>query len=190
MFLNDFFAIINSWLQPSTAVICAPVDVSYWVILNRVDRSKVRCAFDDGHFIFLCGYLTALSVFQSRSGLAKYLAMDLLAKGLDLLSMSSRPALASTQPSIQWLPVTLSWLVKQPEREPGQSPVINAGSRKTEVFIPTSIHLLGIVLNYLSTGATLPFTFISISVCIALYGRIISGTYWHLPGETEENHTS
>jgi hypothetical protein len=48
--------------------------------------------------------------------------------------ISSRPALRSTQPPIQWVPGTLTPAVKRSERESDHSPPINAEVKKTWVY--------------------------------------------------------
>jgi hypothetical protein len=54
-----------------------------------------------------------------------------------LYSMSSRPALGSTQPPIQWVPGALSLGVKQPGHEANHSPPASAKIKK--MWIYTSI---------------------------------------------------
>jgi hypothetical protein len=50
--------------------------------------------------------------------------------------MSSRPALGSTQPPIQWVPGALSPGVKRPRREADHSPA--ASAKVKEMWIYTS----------------------------------------------------
>jgi hypothetical protein len=72
-----------------------------------------------------------------------------------LFSLSSRPAVGSTQPPIQWVRG-----VKRPGREADHSPPTSAEVKKNvDLYIhpPPPIRLHCIVLNYLSTGTTLPF---------------------------------
>jgi hypothetical protein len=62
--------------------------------------------------------------------------------------MSSRPALGSTQPSIQWVPGALSPGVKRPEREADHPPPNNAEIKKMWIYTSTPpIRLHGVVLN-------------------------------------------
>jgi hypothetical protein len=60
-------------------------------------------------------------------------------------SMSSRPAVGSTQPLIQWVPGTLSPGVKQQKREADHSPPISAEVKKPWAY--TSTPQYGVVLN-------------------------------------------
>jgi hypothetical protein len=58
-------------------------------------------------------------------------------------SMSSRPALGSTQPPIQWVPLALCPGVKRPRREANHSPPTSAEVKKTLVYTstpPTCLH--------------------------------------------------
>jgi hypothetical protein len=64
-----------------------------------------------------------------------------------LFSTSSRPALGPTQPPIQWVAWALSLVVKRQGRKADHSPIC----------------LYGVVLNWLSTGTTLPFTYFILS---------------------------
>jgi hypothetical protein len=52
--------------------------------------------------------------------------------------MSSKPALGSTQPPIQWVPEALSPGVKRPEREADHSPSVSAEVKK--MYLYTSTH--------------------------------------------------
>jgi hypothetical protein len=56
-------------------------------------------------------------------------------------SMSSRPALESTQPPIQWIPG-----VKRPGREADHSPQASA-EVNVDLYIQSPIRLYGVVLN-------------------------------------------
>jgi hypothetical protein len=60
---------------------------------------------------------------------------------------TSRPALGSTQPPIQWVLVALSPGVKQPGCEVDYSPPTSAEVKKMWIYISTPIRLHGIVLN-------------------------------------------
>jgi hypothetical protein len=71
--------------------------------------------------------------------------------------VSFRPAFGSTQSSCQLTWGALSSGVKWPGREADHSPLI----KKTWSIHPLPIRLHGIVLNDLSTGATLPLRFAS-----------------------------
>jgi hypothetical protein len=51
-----------------------------------------------------------------------------------LFSTSSRPALGSTQPPIQWVPGALSPKVKRPGREANHSPPLNAEVKKMWIY--------------------------------------------------------
>jgi hypothetical protein len=65
-----------------------------------------------------------------------------------LFSTSSRPALGSTQPPIQWVPGALSPRVKRPEREAHHSPPTSAEVKKMWTYTPTPpIRLHAVVLN-------------------------------------------
>jgi hypothetical protein len=73
-----------------------------------------------------------------------------------LFSKFSRPALGSTQPPIQWVPG-----VKRPGRETDHSFPANAEVEENEdLYIHSPIRLHGVMLNLLSAGTTLPFTFL------------------------------
>jgi hypothetical protein len=52
-------------------------------------------------------------------------------------SMSSRPALGSTQPPIQWVPRALSPEIKRPGREADYSATANAEVKKTWIYTST-----------------------------------------------------
>jgi hypothetical protein len=56
-------------------------------------------------------------------------------------SMSSRPALGSTQPPIQWVPGSLSPGVKWPGREADHSLPASTEVKKTCVYIPTTLYV-------------------------------------------------
>jgi hypothetical protein len=65
-----------------------------------------------------------------------------------LISTSSRPALGSTQPLIQWAQWTLSTGVKRSRREADHSPPASAEVRKMWIYISTPpMRLGGVVLN-------------------------------------------
>jgi hypothetical protein len=55
-----------------------------------------------------------------------------------LFSKSSRPALGSTQPPIQWVPGALSPEVKRPGREADHSPPSSAKVKKIWIYTSTS----------------------------------------------------
>jgi hypothetical protein len=57
-----------------------------------------------------------------------------------LFSMSSRPALGSTQAPIQWVPGALSPGVKRPGREDDHSPPASAEVNKMWIYTPTPPH--------------------------------------------------
>jgi hypothetical protein len=57
--------------------------------------------------------------------------------GSRILSTSSRPALGSTQPSIQWEQMALPPGVKRPGREADHSPPARAEVRKTWIYTST-----------------------------------------------------
>jgi hypothetical protein len=73
-----------------------------------------------------------------------------------LFFKSSRPALRSTQPPIQWVPGALSPGIKRPGREAVHSPPTSAEVKKILIYKSTPTRLHGVVLNSLSTGKTLP----------------------------------
>jgi hypothetical protein len=76
--------------------------------------------------------------------------------GWRLLSKSSRRALQSTQPPIQWVPGSLSAVVKRPGREADHSPPASSEVKKMWIYISNlPIRLYGVVLNLLNTGTTL-----------------------------------
>jgi hypothetical protein len=52
--------------------------------------------------------------------------------------MSSRPALGSTQPPIQWVPVAISPGVKRPECEAHHTPPTSAQVKKIWIYTSTS----------------------------------------------------
>jgi hypothetical protein len=62
-----------------------------------------------------------------------------------LFSMSSRPALGTTQPPIQWVPGALSPGVKWLGREVDHSPPASAEVKKMWIYTSTCLH--GVVLN-------------------------------------------
>jgi hypothetical protein len=67
-------------------------------------------------------------------------------------SISSRPALESTQPPVQWV-----LGVKRPGHEADRSPPTSDEVKKMWMYTSTPpIRLHGVVLNYLRTGTTLP----------------------------------
>jgi hypothetical protein len=57
--------------------------------------------------------------------------------GSNIFSTSSRPALGSTQPHIQWVPGTLSPGVRGQRREAGHSPVTSAEVKKMWIYKST-----------------------------------------------------
>jgi hypothetical protein len=67
-------------------------------------------------------------------------------------SMSSRPALGSTQPPIQWVPGAPSLGVKRQGREAGHSPPTSAEVNKIWIYTSTPPYAF-----MLSTGTTSPF---------------------------------
>jgi hypothetical protein len=94
--------------------------------------------------------------------------------------LSSRLALGTTQPPIQWVVGTLSWRVKWLGRESDQLPPASAETKKMRVlYICSPICLLGIVLNYLSTGTSLPFTFTIVWFTLPL-SRVIGNVVYFL----------
>jgi hypothetical protein len=54
-----------------------------------------------------------------------------------LFSTSSRPALGSTQPPVQWVPEALSSAVKRPGREADHSPPASSEVKKIWIYIST-----------------------------------------------------
>jgi hypothetical protein len=60
-----------------------------------------------------------------------------------LFSRSSRPALRSNQPPIQWVPLG----VKRPGREVDHSPPTSAEVKKMWIYTSTPIRLHGVLLN-------------------------------------------
>jgi hypothetical protein len=59
------------------------------------------------------------------------------------------------QPPIQWVLGALSLKVKRPGREAGHSPPnLCQGQENVDLYICSSIHLHGTVLNFLSIGTT------------------------------------
>jgi hypothetical protein len=75
-----------------------------------------------------------------------------------LFSKSSRPALGSTQPPIQWVPGALSAAVKRPGREANHLPPASAEVKKMWIYRSTPHTPLWRSANSLSTGTTLRFT--------------------------------
>jgi hypothetical protein len=67
-----------------------------------------------------------------------------------LFSTSSRPALGSHQPRIQWIPGALSPGVKQPGRETDQSPPASAEVKKMWIYTstPPSVLMVYCLINY------------------------------------------
>jgi hypothetical protein len=74
-----------------------------------------------------------------------------------LFSTSSRRALGSTQPPIQWVPGAILSGVKRSGREADHSLPVSAEVKKIWIYIFThsAIRLYGVMLNCLSTGTTL-----------------------------------
>jgi hypothetical protein len=70
--------------------------------------------------------------------------------GSRIFSKSSRLALRSTQPPVQWVPGALSPGVKRPGREADHSPPTSAEVKKTWIYTSTP--------PYAFTATTLPFT--------------------------------
>jgi hypothetical protein len=64
-----------------------------------------------------------------------------------LFSTSSRQALGSTQPPIQWVPGALSPAVKRPGRQADHSPPASAEIKKSGSIPPLPIRLHDVVLN-------------------------------------------
>jgi hypothetical protein len=72
------------------------------------------------------------------------------------------PALGPIQSHIQWVPMPLSPGVKPWGREADHSPPSNAKVKKLgPIYIHFPIHLHGIMLNWLSNGATLPYCYMA-----------------------------
>jgi hypothetical protein len=68
--------------------------------------------------------------------------------GTRISSMSSRPALGSTQPPIQWVPGALSPGVNRTGREADHSPPNKCGVQENmDLYIHSPIRLHGVVLN-------------------------------------------
>jgi hypothetical protein len=68
--------------------------------------------------------------------------------GSRIFSTSSRPALGSTQPPVQWVPGALSPGIKQQGREADHSPPTSAEVKKdVDLCIHSPIRLHGVVLN-------------------------------------------
>jgi hypothetical protein len=76
--------------------------------------------------------------------------------GSRIFSAASRPALGLTHPPIQWVPGDLSPGVKRPGFEADLSPT-SAEVKKCGSIHPLPHSLYGVMLNYLSTGITLPW---------------------------------
>jgi hypothetical protein len=82
--------------------------------------------------------------------------------GSRIFSTSPRPALGPTQPPILWIAEDLSPGLKRPGRELILHLQLVPRSRKCgSIYIHSPIRLHGVVLNYLNTGTTLLFVFIS-----------------------------
>jgi hypothetical protein len=65
-----------------------------------------------------------------------------------LFYTSSRPALGSTHPPIQWVPGTLSPGINLPGREADQSPPTSAEVKKNvDLYMHSPIRLHGVVFN-------------------------------------------
>jgi hypothetical protein len=58
-----------------------------------------------------------------------------------LFSTSSRPALGSTQPPMQWVPGSLSAGVKRPGREAHHSPPSSAEVKKIWIYTSTPLYV-------------------------------------------------
>jgi hypothetical protein len=84
-------------------------------------------------------YLTVICTVFPHLNIHKYIltSPDLNMKNC-CYSMSSKPALGSTQQPIQWAPVALSLGVKRPRREADHSPPTTAEIMKTWSYKPTS----------------------------------------------------
>jgi hypothetical protein len=66
------------------------------------------------------------------------------------------------QPPIQRVPGTLSLGVRRQGREVDRSPPTSAEVKNVDLYIPPPVRFQGVVLDYLSTGTTLPFFTLSI----------------------------
>jgi hypothetical protein len=81
-----------------------------------------------------------------------------------LFSKSSRPALGSTQPPIQWVLGALFPGVKRQDREADHSPPDSADVMKMWIYTSTPpICIHSVVLSLLSRGTTLPIPFVKSS---------------------------
>jgi hypothetical protein len=110
-------------------------------------------------------------------------------KGKNFLFFTeSRPALGPTQPPIKWVPGAISRGVKRQGREADHSPPCSAEVRNGGAILPLSTCLLGIVLNWLITGRTLPlligvctFDFIckaGLTTPVSSHSHCAQGSYW------------
>jgi hypothetical protein len=92
--------------------------------------------------ISLCHQLKSLTYVQSRDivvGIASgYGLDDQVGGGKNVhFSTSSRPALGSTQPPIQWVRGALSWGIKRQVREADHSPPASAEVKKMCIYTST-----------------------------------------------------
>jgi hypothetical protein len=115
-----------------------------------VPELKVNKNFGINSFLYsivsLCNWLRAGQPWGRSSSPCK-------AKNV-LFSTSSRSALGPNQPPIQWV----SGAGKAAVDEADRSPPISAKVKKTRIYTSTTtICFHVVVLNYLSTGVTLPY---------------------------------
>jgi hypothetical protein len=90
---------------------------------NLKYRSKVGAGIAQSVWRLVTGWTTEGSEFASPGGGKNF-----------LFSTSSRPALGSTQPPIQWVPGALSMGVKRPGREADHSPSTSVEVKKIWIY--------------------------------------------------------
>jgi hypothetical protein len=94
-----------------------------------------------------------------------------------LFSRSSRPALRSTQPPLQWVPGALSPGVKRPGREVDHSPPTSAEVKKMWIYTSAPPYaFMAWCFNLLSTGTTLPLPYFHHYIKLSLVGKSSANT--------------
>jgi hypothetical protein len=102
----------------------------YDVKCSKALHFKIRAAVAQSVQRLAIGWTIGVRGFDSRRGL-----------GIFLFSNMSRLALGATQPSIQWVPWTLSQGIKRPGREADNSPPSNAEVKNTWRYASAPQHV-------------------------------------------------
>jgi hypothetical protein len=123
----------NPCIQISLVLCSVHVCIETWLDLPWVD--KKRDSWSGINFI---------DIITNKVGIATGYGLDNWGVGVQVLggknfhfSMSSRPALRTTQPPIQWVPGTLSPGVKRQGRKADHSPPTSAKVKKMWIYTST-----------------------------------------------------